>query len=41
MDITIILEDIAGILVILTVIGLGAVGMYFAYKEEKRKKKTS
>jgi len=32
-----ILESIAGILVLLTVIGLGAVGIYFAYKEKRRK----
>jgi len=39
MDISTILDGIAGILVMLTVIGLGVASFYFAYKEEKRKKK--
>jgi len=40
MDIAKILDAIAEVMVILTVIGLGAVGVYFAYKAEKQKKKT-
>ena len=32
-----ILESLAGILTILTVIGFGVVGLYFAYKEKRRK----
>ena len=38
MDIVAILNSLASILVISTVIGLVIVGAYLAYKEEKRKK---
>jgi len=39
MHIVAILDSLAAILVILTVIGFGVVGVYLCYKEEKRRKK--
>ena len=39
MDIAVILDSLAAILVVLTVIGFGVVGVYLCYKEDKRRKK--
>jgi len=40
MDIVAILDSLAAVLVVLTVLGFVIVGAYLAYKEEKRKKQS-